>query len=148
MKPFWGILASIVLVVILVPIARSGEDQKPTRQPAGPTLRIVYDKLLNVDDGDCRGCLYAVKGSIYNPNNDAVKNVVITYRVWKSLMGQEGHNSNIKDSGAPVSATIKYLPPKVIVEFDCSGTAPAMTAASGLVPDAINAEITAEWESQ
>jgi hypothetical protein len=124
-------------------------DQGTSRSNAGSTLRIVNDHLVKVNDGDCIGCLYAVKGSIYNPNNDGVKNVVIKYYIWKKWMGTEGHGSIIRDTGGLVAATINYLPPKQTVEFlATSGNAGVMTEESGLLPDPISAEITADWDRQ
>jgi hypothetical protein len=137
------------MLAMLVPTVRGSDDQKPTRKPAGETLKIVNDNLIKVDDGDCRGCLYNVKGSIYNPNDEGVKNVVIRYYIWKKWMGKDGHGLGIKKLGGLVSATIKYLPPKQTVEFTAvSRYAPVMTRESGLLPDPINAEITAEWEDK
>jgi hypothetical protein len=92
------------------------------------------------------GNFYEVKGSIYNPNNGAVKNVAIRYRVWKKFMGKDGYGSAIKSNGGLVLATIKYIPPKQTVDFIASGDAPVMTVQSGLLPDPISAEITAEWD--
>ena len=143
MEPFWAILASVVIVVMLISTARSSDDQQSPRKPAGSTLRIVKDALLQNDT------FYIVKGSIYNPNNDGVKNVVIKYYIWKKWMGKDGHGSAIKETGGLVSATIKYLPPKQTVDFTAtSHNAPVMTPESRLLPDPISAEITAEWEDQ
>src|ERR1035441_8155944 len=96
--------------------------QGPSRNNAGSTLRIVNDHLATVNDGDCIGCLYAVKGSIYNPSNDGVKNVVISYYIWKKYMGDSAPTVNPrtgakvpdmwKSNGGVVTATIMYLPPK------------------------------------
>jgi hypothetical protein len=147
MKSFWAILASLIFVAILIPIARSSDDQKASRKPAGSTLKIVNDELIKVDDGDCRGCLYGVKGSIYNPNDNGVKNVVIKYLIWKKWMGKDGHGLAIKETGGMVSARIKYLPPKQTIDFTATSRyAPVMTRESGLLPDPISAEITADWE--
>jgi hypothetical protein len=139
------ILMQLLLAVL---ITCTGTAQQPVRKPAWSTLRIVNDNLVKVNDGDCIGCLYAVKGSVYNPNSDGVKNVVIRYYIWKKWMGKDGHGSCGK-AGGPVSATIKYLPPKQTVEFlAASQCAAVMTMESGLLPDPISAEITAEWEDQ
>jgi hypothetical protein len=107
----------------------------------GPSLRIVKDGLLEMDN------FYFVKGVINNPYNRAVKNVRINYFIWKKWMGKDGHGSVIKETGGLVSATIKYLPPKQSVEFAATGddSAPVMTVESGLLPDPINAQISAEW---
>ena len=129
--------------------------QKPSRNNAGSTLRIVNDHLVTVNDGDW----YAVKGSIYNPNNDGVKNVVISYYVWKKYIGDAAPKVNPRDgtklptvwrtNGGLVSATIMYLPPKQTVDFIARGDdAFVMTPESGLVPDPISAEITADWDRQ
>jgi hypothetical protein len=141
------ILTLLIASLMLTSIVRGNDDQKPARKPAGSTLRIVNDNLVTVDDGDCRGCLYAVRGSVYNPNSDGVKNVVINYFIWKKWMGKAGHGLAIKGTGGLVSATIKYLPPKQTVEFTAtSRNAPVMTRESGQVPDPISAEISAAWE--
>lgn len=107
----------------------------------GATLKIVKDDLLKDE------YFYYVKGSVYNPNSDGVKNVVIRYYIWKKWMGQDGHGSAIKETGGLVSAMIKYLPPKQSVDFTAtSHNAPVMTRESGSVPDPIEAEITADWD--
>jgi hypothetical protein len=116
--------------------------QSSTRKPAGSTLRIVQDAFV------VNGYFYDVKGSVYNPNNDAVKNVVIKYYIWKKLMGKDGHGPVPKETGGLVSATIKYLPPKQILGFTAtSQNAAVMTPESGS-PDPINAEISADWDDQ
>ncbi len=139
-KSLLAVLVLLVLVAMVVSTVRGGDNQQPSRKLAGSTLRIVNDKLVKVNDGDCRDCLYAVEGSIYNPNNDGVKNVVIKYYIWKKWMGEDGHGSIIKETGGRVSATIKYLPPKQTVDFTASShNAPVMTLESGLLPDPISA---------
>jgi len=111
------------------------------------SLKIVNDSLVKVDYGDCAGCLYGVKGSVYNPNDTGVKNVVIRYYIRKKWMGQEGHGSLAKETGGLVSATIKYLPPKQTVDFSAtSRNAGVRSQASGVIPDPISAEITADWD--
>ena len=149
--------ATAGLAILAFALLLHGQNKPPApdtkteavRKPAGSTLRIVNDQLIEVDDGDCRGCLYAVKGSIYNPNSDAVKNVVIRYYTWKKFMGKDGHGTAIKETGGLVLARIKYLPPKQTVDFSATGPdAQVMTAESGLLPDPISAEITAEWDDQ
>lgn len=143
-----ALVALVVLSVIAVwtPGARSDGQPAPPK-PAGSTLKIVNDNLVKVDDGDCIGCLYAVKGSIYNPNSDGVKNVIVRYYIWKKWMGKDGHGSAIKETGGLVSATIKYLPPKQTIDFLASShDAPVMAEKSGLEPDPISAEVTAEWD--
>jgi hypothetical protein len=137
-----SLIAIVALIVISVcaPIAHSVAQTTP-RKPAGSALKIVEDDL--VENGD----FYAVKGSIYNPNAEGVKNVIIHYRIWKKWMGTDAHGSLIKETGGLVTATIKYLPPKTIVEYVAkSHLAPVMSEASGLEPDPIDAEISAEWD--
>ena len=69
----------------------SNSVHEPSRDGAGSTLRIVNAHLIEVPDRslpiDCPDCLYAVKGSIYNPNNDGVKDVVIAAANWKKPTG-------------------------------------------------------------
>lgn len=133
----------VLTLALLVASAPCVLGQASTRKPAGSTLRIVQDTLV------VNGYFYDVKGSIYNPNNDAVKNVVIKYYVWKKLMGKDGHGSVPKETGGLVSATLKYLPPKQIVDFTAtSHNAAVMTPESGLSPDPINAEISADWDEE
>jgi hypothetical protein len=139
-------IVALTVIAVCTPVALS-QDQSAPPKPAGSTLKIVNDNLTKVDDGDCIGCLYAVKGSIYNPNSNGVKNVVIHYYIWKKWMGKDGHGSAIKETGGLVSATIKYLPPKQTIDFMAtSRDAPVMSQKSGLVPDPSSAEVTAEWD--
>ncbi len=148
MKRHNAALIAVALSGIIVgtPVARCG-GQAAQSKPAGSTLKIVNDDLVKVNDGDCIGCFYAVKGSIYNPNSDGVKNVVVRYYIWKKWMGKDGHGSAIKETGGLVSATIKYLPPKQTVDFMAtSHDAPVMSEKSGLMPDPISAEVTAAWD--
>ena len=131
------------LLLMVVAVAPRSTGQSTARKPAGSTLKIVQDALV------VNGYSYNVKGSIYNPNSDAVKNVVISYRIWKKWMGKDGHGSLIKETGGLVYATIKFLPPKQTVDFTAaSENAPVMTPESGLYPDPISAEISADWDDQ
>lgn len=106
-----------------------------------PVVKIVQDHLI--DTGD----FYVVKGTVFNPNDRAVSNVHIRYYIWKKWLGRDGHGMSIKETGGLVSATIKYLPPRQSADFVASGddSAPVMTPESGLLPDPIEAEITATW---
>jgi hypothetical protein len=63
-------------------------------------------------------------------------------------MGRDGHGLVIKETGGLVTANIKYIPPKQSVEFTASGdnTAPVMSPESGLLPDPLDAKISAEWD--
>lgn len=138
-------LVVLTFVAVCTPVARSDGQPEPPK-PAGSTLKIVNDNLVKVDDGDCSGCLYAVKGSIYNPNNNGVKNVVVRYYIWKKWMGKDEHGSAIKETGGLVSATIKYLPPKQTVDFMATGHDAPVPVMLHSLPDPINAEVTAEWD--
>jgi hypothetical protein len=117
------------------------EKAKPVKE-AAPQLKIIKDELRN------NGGFYSVNGTVHNPSDKPVKNVVIKYYVWKKWMGKDGHGTNIRDTGGLVSANIKYIPPKESVDFTATGgdNAPAMAPESGLMPDPIDAEITAEWD--
>lgn len=128
-----------VLVALLCTVASAIAQEKAQEKEAGSALKVVSDSLQK--DGN----FYFVKGSVYNPTDTAVKKVVIKYYIWKKWMGQDGHGSRIKQTGGLVTANIKYLPPKQIVEFTAIGgdNAPVMVRD---VPDPLNAEITAEWD--
>lgn len=117
--------------------AVDGKDQKTTAKDAGSTLKIVKDSLLEHDG------FYFVKGSIYNPNDRGVKDVVIRYYIWKKFMGQDGRGLLIKRTGGLETARIKYLPPKQIVDFTTDDSAGVQL---DVKPDPISAEITAEWD--
>lgn len=107
-----------------------------------PKLKIIKDDLVVEVN-----YFYFVKGIVYNPNAKAVKNVLIKYYIWKKWMGKEGHGSVIKETGGLVTSKIKYIPPKTSVEFTAKSlNAPVMTPESGLLPDPLEAKITAEWD--
>jgi hypothetical protein len=127
------LVASLLVLVSAHPTYGKAND---------PELKIIKDALLE------NGNFYFVKGTIYNPNSKAVKNVVIKYYIWKKWMGQDGHGTMIRDTGGLVSANIKYIPPKQSVDFTAVGDshAPVMTLESGLLPDPLDAEVTAEWD--
>lgn len=130
----WPLFILSVLFMVLCMLPVFGKDNNPK-------LKIINDGLFEYNN------FYLVKGTVYNPNDKAVKNVVIKYYIWKKWMGQDGHGSLIKDTGGLVVSTIKYIPSKTSVAFTASGqNAPVMTVESGLLPDPVNAEITAEWD--
>lgn len=113
----------------------------PRQKDSQPQLKIVKDELREA------GNFYYVTGVVYNPYERGVKNVVIKYYIWKKWMGRDGHGSVIKETGGLVKAELKYLPPKQSVEFTATGgDAPVMSKESGLEPDPLSAEITAEWD--
>jgi hypothetical protein len=145
-----SIFAPLFLAVVIGSAApmRASDDQKPGSKPAGPTLRIVNDTLVKVDHGDCHGCLYAVKGSIYNPNSEGVKNVVIKYFIWKKFMGKTDAKRGraVAETGGLVTARIKFLPPNQTIDFLANeGIAPVY---ADVEPNPINAEIAAGWDNQ
>jgi hypothetical protein len=169
MKHFQFVLVSLILAVTTIPGALG--QQKPSQhKDAGSTLRIVKDSLIGVPTESPRGYpfrCYVVKGSIYNPNNIAVKNVVVRYYIWKKFMGKDGHGEelkrdggyatieDLKRTGGLVYAIIKYLPPKQTADFIATGdfsestgfpAAPTFSDGSELFPGTISAEISAEWD--
>jgi hypothetical protein len=130
--------ASLLFLSLLILIVFSAPAFAKVKSP---TLKIIKDGLFELNN------YYFVKGTVYNPSAKAVKNVVIKYYIWKKWMGQEGHGYIIRDTGGLVTATIKYIPPKTSIEFTASSrNAPVMTLESGLLPDPLEAEITAEWD--
>jgi hypothetical protein len=137
MKTLLSVICSLAFISLLC-----GADLPPAiAKETQPVLKIVKDELVEV------GYFYNVKGVVYNPHERPVKNVVIKYRVWKKLMGRDGNGSVIKETGGLVTATIKFIPPKQSVDFTASDrTAPIMAKESGLYPDPLVAEISAEWD--
>src|ERR1700677_410303 len=100
------IVAMTVAFLALMAVSVAyGKDSTTKARDEGITLRIVKDELVE------RGGWYSVKGSVYNPNSKAVKNVVIRYYVWKKFMGHDDINrgSIVKQTGGLCTATIKYL---------------------------------------
>jgi hypothetical protein len=132
----------MTMLLVAVALSAFAQHKATAKAPPAPALKIIQDSL---HDG---GGFYFVKGTVYNPHDKAVKNVVINYYIWKRYMGKEGHGTRIRDTGGLVTATIKYLPPKQSVDFTTvsNDNAPVFVPASGMVPDPLNAEITAEWD--
>lgn len=144
MRPLW--LSALVFAVVP---GLSGCEQAhtPVRNTelaieATPKIKIIKDYLVDRDD------FYLVRGMAYNPNTEAVKNVVIRYYIWKKWMGQKDRGQAIRDTGGLVQAVIKYMPPKSSVEFVATGgdDAPVMSVQSGLLPDELQAEISGQWD--
>lgn len=135
-------LKNICVTVFMLALAAITPSAYPQPKDSKPDLKIIKDDLLE------RGNFYYVKGIVHNPHSTPVKNVVIGYYIWKKWMGQEGHGTVIRDTGGLVQSMIRYIPPKQSVEFVATGgrNAPVMTVQSGLMPDSLNAEITAEWD--
>jgi hypothetical protein len=129
----------LAFLLIVIPAAYEKGSATKTAKDAGTTLRIVKDELSQ------RGNFYLVKGSIYNPNASAVKNVVIRYYVWKKFMGHDDVNrgSIVKQTGGLCEAKIKYLPPKQTVEFATDANAQIY---NDVTPDPLEASISAEWD--
>jgi hypothetical protein len=101
---------SFLIALLAVPSAYGNAQAKKTAvKSAGSTLKIVKDDLFK------QGGFYLVKGSIYNPNAKAVKNVVIKYYIWKKFIGHDDRGSIVKQGGGLVLAKINYLPPKQTV---------------------------------
>jgi hypothetical protein len=135
---------AVFLVVVLFALVASpfayGNGQaskKTTVKNAGSTLKIIKDDLFK------QGHFYLVKGSIYNPNAKAVKNVVIRYYIWKKFIGHDDRGSVVKRGGGLVLARINYLPPKQTVEFTTDAGAPIYV---DVEPDPLKAEISADWD--
>jgi len=114
-----------------------------------PKLKIIKEGLFTKCDRltDCPNCLYFVKGTVYNTNETPVKNVRISYYIWKKFKGDASKGLILKETGGLVTASIKYIPPKSAVEFIAdSDDAPVFTIESAIRPDPLNAIITAEWD--
>ena len=137
-KSRFQILALLLVIsAVASPEETTQESKTAQKKDAGPTLRIVKDDLYQ------RGNFYFVKGSIYNPNEKGVENVVIRYYIWKKFIGHADRGSLVSKGGGLEEATIKYLPPKQTVEFTTDDSAPVYI---DVKPDPIKAELAAEWE--
>src|SRR6266700_5269253 len=136
------LLLSLIFAIILwaTPLSRIvvANAQGVPLDPALKSAHIVNDRLIQSADG----FKYRVIGKIYNSNDRALVNVVVVYRIWKKWQGTDGRGSYIKETGGRVSARIKYLPPKQIVDFETG--ADASVQIDG-VPDPIDAEIQADF---
>jgi hypothetical protein len=136
----WTLAFSVSFLIALITTSSAygnAQAKKTTVKSAGSTLKIVKDDLFK------QGGFYLVKGSIYNPNAKAVKNVVIRYYIWKKFIGHDDRGSTVKQGGGLVLARINYLPPKQTVEFTTDSGAPVYV---DVEPDPLKAEITAEWD--
>lgn len=136
-------LVIMALLLVAMALDAPAQQRKPTAKAApAPALKIIQDSLHQANDR------YFVKGTVYNPHDKPVKNVVINYYIWKKYMGKENSRmgSLIRDTGGLVTANIKFIPPKQSVDFTATGCcAIVMVPESGIIPDPINAEMTAEW---
>jgi hypothetical protein len=92
----------ILLLLIVAALGMSAQQRKPSakaRRPV-PALKIIQDSLHQSEYE------YFVKGTVYNPHDKAVKNVVIKYYIWKKLMGAEDSKLTQQDAEA-VKAKLK-----------------------------------------
>lgn len=131
----------VTTLLLAVALSASAQQHKPIAK-AAPALKIIQDSLQQANDR------YFVKGTVYNPHDKPVKNVVINYYIWKKYMNRPSNmGSQIRETGGLVTANIKFIPPKQSVDFMATGCcAGVMIPESGIVPDPLSAEITAEWD--
>ena len=143
----------VVLTVLLSSVGAPAQSKPPTKAseaPTVPALRIIQDSLHQQGEFS-----YFVKGTVYNPHDKAVKNVVIKYYIWKKYMGRSCEPSDGQcgrlQTGGVVTATLKYLPPKLPVDFTAtqeSANCCADVLPHNEVPNPLVAEITAEWDQK
>ncbi len=112
--------------------------QAPIRNAASKAAHIVNDQLMESQDG----FHFRVVGKIYNSSDRALVNVYIVYNIWKKYYP---NGSLVKQTDGQVSARIKYLPPRQMVDFVAAGEAPIFSSAQ---PEPIQAEITAEFAEE
>ncbi len=112
--------------------------QAPMRNAASKAAHIVNDQLMESSDG----FHYRVIGKIYNSSDTALVNVYIVYYIWKNYYP---NGSLVKATDGQVSAHIKYLPPKQMVDFVATGNAPIISSSE---PEPIQAEIMAEFAEE
>jgi hypothetical protein len=112
--------------------------QAPVRNAASKAAHIVNDQLMESQDG----FHYRVVGKVYNSSDKALVNVYIVYNIWKKYYP---NGSLVKLTDGQVSARIKYLPPRQMVDFVAAGNAPLFSSAE---PQPIQAEITAEFAEE
>ena len=139
---------AICIATLMATSPLDGQKQQPLRKSAVSALRIVSENLIETATRSCDRC-YVVEGSIYNTSNDGISDVTIKYFVWKQLLGKDGLGEYVKQTGGLAVAKIRYLPPKQIVQFTATGSRIGIASLqSGLVPDPLDAEITAEWDDK
>jgi hypothetical protein len=137
---------SILLLAVAVLSASAQQPKPPAKaSDAPPVLKIIQDSLQKQG-----GYSYLVKGTVYNPHDKAVKNVVIKYYIWKKYMNCTPVIGQCKrlQTGGLVTANLKYLPPKQSVDFTATQESASCCADElpNEVPDPLMAEITAEWD--
>jgi len=103
---------------------------------ANPTPRIIQESLFK------QNTFYGIRGTVFNPSDRAMRNIVIKYYLYKSHVGKPNEGILVHDTGGLVEARVAYLPPKTPIDFIAySENAP--TGGRTLV---ITAEITADWD--
>jgi hypothetical protein len=118
--------------------ANTAAAQAPVRNAASKAAHIVTDQLTESPDG----FHYRVIGKIYNSSDKALVNVYIVYNIWKNSYP---NGSIVNGTDGQVSARIKYLPPKQVVDFVAAGYAPIFSTSE---PKPIEAEIMAEFAEE
>jgi hypothetical protein len=146
------VVISALLLAVAVVSASAQQHKPPVKAPSDaplvPALKIIQDSLHQQGEFS-----YFVKGTVYNPHDKAVKNVVIKYYIWKKYMGRsceplDGQCGRLQTGGV-VTATLKYLPPKLPVDFTAtqeSANCCADVLPHNEMPAPLVAEITAEWD--
>jgi hypothetical protein len=140
------IVALGAILAVGVGVAASQEAPKPTnaaaqtpvRTAASKAAHIVTDQLMESPDG----FHYRVIGKVYNSSDKALVNVTIVYNIWKKNFP---NGSLVIGTDGQVSARIKYLPPKQMVDFVAIGNAPLISSSE---PEPIEAEIMAEFAEE
>ena len=144
------VISALILAVAVVSVSAQ-QKKPPFKTPSdasAPALKIIQDSLHQ------QGAYsYFVKGTVYNPHDKAVKNVVIKYYIWKKYMGRSCEQSDGQckrlQTGGLVTATLKYLPPNLSVEFTAtqeSANCCADVLPNNEMPEPLVAEMTAEWD--
>ncbi len=139
--------ATISLLLLVAFAASAQQPKPPAKAPsdAPPALKIIQDSLQKQGEYS-----YLVKGTVYNPHDKAVKNVVIKYYIWKKYMNCTPLIGQCKrlQTGGLVTANLKYLPPKQSVDFTATQESASCCADQlpNEVPDPLSAEITADWD--
>jgi len=141
-----------LLFLVVAALSASAQQPKPPAKaasdaPTVPALKIIQDSLHKQGEYS-----YLVKGTIYNPHDKAVKNVVIKYYIWKKYMNcttpTYGQCKRLQTGGL-VMANLKYVPPKQSVDFTAtqeSANCCPDELPNNELPDPLVADITAEWE--
>lgn len=142
---FVGVVLAVLLTVVGAPAQSKPPAKTASDAPTVPALKIIQDSLHQQGEYS-----YYVKGTVYNPHDKAVKNVIIKYYIWKKYMGCTPSYGQCKrlQTGGLVTATLKYLPPKQSVDFTATQESANCCAdvLTNEVPDPLVAEITAEWD--